>query len=156
MRDSDVAGARPIRGLALCGAVLCLAAGIGVAGGQTAVAVSVLSGAYTEAQALRGQALYYTHCLACHGEDMSGLDQAPPLAGPQFAGIWDGEPLAGLVGRIEAMPPGDTGSLARAEVVAILAYMLWFNGLPLGEQPLSDDPGILSQTNFRAPPLPGQ
>lgn len=123
---------------------------------QTKIPPSVLSGAYTEEQAILGQALYYEHCLACHGEDMAGLDQAPPLAGPQFSGVWDGESLWALAGRIDMMPPAQPGSLPRDETVAILAYMLWFNGMPIGEAPLSTEPGVLAEMTFQAPPLPGE
>ena len=45
-----------------------------------AAAPSVLDAVYNEAQALRGQALYYQHCLLCHGETMAGVDKAPALA----------------------------------------------------------------------------
>lgn len=124
--------------------------------GQTKTAPSVLNGAYTEEQAIRGQALYYAQCLSCHGEDMAGLDQAPPLAGPQFSGIWDGEPLWALEERIDMMPPARPGELSREESVAILAYMLWYNGLPIGEMPLSTEQGVLARMVFNAPPLPGE
>lgn len=107
---------------------------------------------YTEAQALRGQALYYQHCLSCHGETMNGLDQASPLAGPQFSGIWNGVPLWALVARIDTMPPDKPGSLSRAENVDILTYMLWFNGLPMGTEELGTDQGTLSTLKFQTPP----
>jgi mono/diheme cytochrome c family protein len=122
-----------------------------VARGQAGSAPSVLTGAYTEAQAVRGQQLYYAHCLSCHGEDMAGLDQAPPLAGPQFGAVWDGEPLSALVERIDTMPPTEPGSLSRADSVALLAYMLWYNGLPAGEMPLATERSSLAEMAFLAP-----
>jgi mono/diheme cytochrome c family protein len=127
-----------------------------VASGQTKAEPSVLGGAYNEEQATRGQALYYMHCLSCHGEDMAGLDQAPPLAGPQFSGVWNGEPLWALAKRIDMMPPAQPAMLSREETVAILAYMLWYNGLPIGEAPLSTEQSVLAETVFHAPPLPGE
>jgi mono/diheme cytochrome c family protein len=123
--------------------------------GQTTAVPSLLAGAYTEAQALRGQALYYERCLACHAEDMSGLDQAPPLTGPQFSGTWQGESLWDLVVRIDTMPPSAPGSLSRAETVDLLTYVLWYNGLPLGEMPLSDERSVLAAVIFETPP-PGR
>jgi mono/diheme cytochrome c family protein len=116
---------------------------------------SVRDGVYNEEQAIRGQVLYYQHCLACHGEMMNGQDQAPPLAGPQFSGVWDGEPLLALVDRILTMPPEKPGSLSQAESVDLLTYILWYNGLPLGSQPLAADNTLLARMPFETPP-PGQ
>jgi len=144
------------RSLALLVCAAWAASALTVARGETASAPSVLDGAYTEEQAIRGQELYYAHCLACHGEDLSGLDQAPPLAGPQFSGVWDGESLWALVSRIDAMPPTLPGNLSRDETVALLAYMLWYNGLPIGEVSLSAEQSVLAKMAFHPPPLPGQ
>lgn len=134
----------------------CVGAVVSIASGQTAPLASVLAGAYSEQQAIRGQALYYEHCLSCHGEMLNGLDQAPPLAGPQFSGIWDGEPLAALVDRIDTMPPTDPGSLSRSDNVDILAYMLWYNGLPIGDSALGTEQSVLTQMTFQTPPLPAR
>lgn len=123
---------------------------------QTTATPSLGQGIYTEGQAIRGQALYYEHCLACHGEAMTGLDQAPPLVGPQFSGTWDGEPLAALVERIDTMPPAKPGSLTRSQNVDILAYILWYNGLPIGNTQLDSEPGALARLTFRAPALFGE
>ena len=123
--------------------------------GKSQTAVSVLTGAYTEAQAIHGQELYYAHCLSCHAEDMTGLDQAPPLAGPQFASVWDGESLWALVLRIDAMPPSTPGMFSREQSVALLAYMLWYNNLPIGDVALSTDQLELEQIVFESG-LPGQ
>ena len=118
---------------------------------QPAAPLSVTSGAYTEEQAIHGGALYYEHCLECHGETMAGVDKAPPLAGPQFASTWDGAPLAALAARILTMPPEKPGTLSQEESVAILAYMLWYNGLPLGDAPLPHEQDVLGRITFQIP-----
>jgi mono/diheme cytochrome c family protein len=129
-------------------------AGTGLTGamGQPAPAPSILMGAYTEEQATRGQALYYQHCLQCHGETMAGADKAPALAGPQFSSTWNAAPLAALVARILTMPPEKPGSLSQDESVDILTYILWYNGLPLGDEPLGTGPDVLTQMTFETPP----
>jgi mono/diheme cytochrome c family protein len=119
--------------------------------GQTAAAPSVLAGAYTEQQAVEGRTLYYEHCLLCHGETMAGVDKASPLAGPQFESTWNGAPLAALVARILSMPPEKPGTLSQEQSVAILTYILWYNGLPLGEVPLASAPDVLTQIPFQIP-----
>jgi mono/diheme cytochrome c family protein len=125
---------------------------IGVTG-QSPTARSVLSGIYSEEQAVHGQALYYQHCLQCHGEMMNGVDQAPPLAGPQFSGIWSGETLWSLVERIGTMPPDKPGTLTDQESVNILVYMLWFNGFPIGKTSLATDKNVLTEINFGTSPV---
>ena len=118
--------------------------------GQSATP-SVLAGAYTEAQALQGRALYYEQCLQCHGETMAGVDKASPLAGPQFESTWNGAPLAALVARILTMPPEKPGTLSQEQSVALLAYILWYNGLPLGDSPLATAPDVLGKIPFQIP-----
>jgi mono/diheme cytochrome c family protein len=122
-----------------------------VAVAQSAATLSVLDGVFNEAQALRGQALYYEHCLLCHGETMAGVDKAPPLAGPQFGSIWSAAPLAALVARIQTMPPEKPGSLSLAQSVDVLSYLLWYNGLPLGEQELAPAQEVLTRMQFQLP-----
>ena len=122
---------------------------LSVASGQTGSEPS--TGIYSEQQAVRGQELFYAHCVSCHGEDLSGLDQAPPLAGPQFSAIWEGESLWALEQRIETMPPTQPGALAREDNVALLAYLLWYNGLPIGDLPLGSEQGLLAGKAYRAP-----
>jgi mono/diheme cytochrome c family protein len=119
--------------------------------GQAAAAPSLLAGAYTEEQALQGRALYYEQCLLCHGETMAGVDKAPPLAGPQFQSTWNGAPLAALVARILTMPPEKPNTLSQEQSVAILTYILWYNGLPLGDAPLASAPDVLGKVVLEIP-----
>jgi cbb3-type cytochrome c oxidase subunit III len=127
------------------------AGGATYAAAQSATESSVLNGAFTEEQAVRGQALYYQHCLQCHGETLAGVDKAPPLAGPQFGSTWNHAPLAALVTRIQTMPPDKPALLAVAESVDILTYILWYNGLPLGQQPLDTSQEVLTHMTFEMP-----
>lgn len=119
---------------------------------QPAASQSTLTGAYTEEQAVLGRKLYYQHCLQCHGESMAGADKAPPLVGPQFASTWNGAPLAALVARIATMPPEKPASLLQEQRVAILAYMLWYNGLPFGNDRLPVEQDTLAKIAFQVPP----
>jgi mono/diheme cytochrome c family protein len=137
--------------VALLAGACCAVAGAPRALGQAAVAPSLLAGAYSEEQALQGRTLYYEQCLLCHGETMAGVDKAPPLAGPQFASTWNGAPLAALVARILSMPPEKPGTLSQEQSVALLTYILWYNGLPLGEAPLASAPDVLAKVPFQLP-----
>jgi mono/diheme cytochrome c family protein len=119
---------------------------------QPSASPSVLEGIYTEEQAIRGRALYFHHCLHCHGETMSGVDKAPPLAGPQFGSTWNDAPLAALAARISSMPPEKPGTLSPEENVDILTYILWYNGLPLGDVPLAAGQDVLGRMTFQIPP----
>ena len=141
-----------IRFVALWVAACWAAGGLVRVAGQSVAARSILLGAYTEEQALRGRELYYQHCLQCHGETMAGADKAPALVGPQFASTWGGAPLAALVARIASMPPEKPASLLQEQQVDILAYVLWYNGLPLGNEPLPVEQAALGKIAFQVPP----
>ena len=41
---------------------------------------------FTAAQATAGRTVYQANCASCHGPDLAGRNDAPQLAGPQFAG----------------------------------------------------------------------
>jgi hypothetical protein len=85
---------------------------------------------------------------------LAGADKAPALVGPQFASTWTGAPLAALVARIATMPPEKPASLPQEQRVEILAYLLWYNGLPLGTEPLPNEQGPLGDLTFQVPPNP--
>ena len=85
---------------------------------------------------------------------MAGADKSPPLVGPQFASTWNGAPLAALVARIATMPPENPASLLQEQRVEILTYVLWYNGLPLGSEPLPAEQDALTEMTFQIPPNP--
>jgi mono/diheme cytochrome c family protein len=117
---------------------------------------SVTAGAYTKDQADRGAKLYAESCAECHGENLQGREQALPLAGPEFTGAWEDEPLSGLLSRIRQMPPDQPVSWSRAQMVDMIAYILSYNGLPAGTTPLSQEQSVLTKVMFKAPPPKAQ
>jgi quinoprotein glucose dehydrogenase len=105
----------------------------------------------TDAQVGRGQTLYRQQCLQCHGEALAGVDKAPPLAGPQFNSTWGKVPQVALLARIQTMPPDKPGSLSREQGVDLLSYILWYNGLALDSQALSQPLTQATSTAGQAP-----
>ena len=110
---------------------------------------SVWSGVYTGAQAKRGADGYTRSCVDCHGDDLEGREQAPPLAGATFAQRWDGATLKKLLGRMEEMPPDDSAPRPQpGEYIDILAFLLDANHVPAGSQPLPADKDALAAITF--------
>jgi cytochrome c553 len=96
------------------------------------------AGAFTGGQAMRGQTGYSQACSVCHLEDLSGSDQAPPLAGDGFMANWLGQDVGALVDRVRTtMPLDNPGSLSSSAATDIVAYMLQANNMPAGSQELT-------------------
>jgi len=96
-------------------------------------------GVYTDAQAERGHAAYMQNCGRCHGADLSGTFEIPPLVG-RFMPYWSGSSLDVLFDYIStAMPLGRPGSLSPATNADILAFILKSNNFPSGAKELSAD-----------------
>jgi len=100
--------------------------------------VTVLwEGAYAADQVKRGEALYASNCVACHGKDLAGGDRAPALAGQGFQGRWGGRPLAELLDYSQLqMPLNSPNGLTRHQNADILAYLLSKNGAAPGARAL--------------------
>jgi mono/diheme cytochrome c family protein len=112
---------------------------------------SVWAGVYDTKQAARGAEFYTRTCAACHGQDLEGIEQAPPLAGGTFAQRWDGSTLRKLIERIEEMPPDDFNKrLSDAQNVDVLAFLLSANKIPAGTAALVADRNGLAQITFLA------
>src|SRR5579871_399199 len=78
---------------------------------------SLASGAYSAAQAARGQTLYQTKCVTCHGKELEGL-VGPMLSGDAFLSRWGGRDVADLVMKIhKTMPFRAAGTLTREEAI---------------------------------------
>jgi hypothetical protein len=106
---------------------------------------------YDAKQAARGAELYTRACAACHGQDLEGIEQAPPLAGGTFGQRWDGSALKKLIERIEEMPPDDPNKrLSDQQNVDVLAFLLSSNKIPAGAAALAADRNGLAQITFLA------
>jgi mono/diheme cytochrome c family protein len=92
-------------------------------------------GVYTAAQAMRGAALFETHCVACH-RDPGGT--APVLAGERFTKSFADATLRAVFITIQTtMPRAAPGSLSEAEYVDIVTHLLRLNGYPDGMNELA-------------------
>jgi hypothetical protein len=93
---------------------------------------TVWDGAYTDAQAARGESRYRATCSSCHDEG--------PRRGEAFMRDWSGSDVGSLFARTKAsMPPGAPGSLTDAEYFDIVAYMLRVNEFPSGGEELKSE-----------------
>ncbi len=113
---------------------------------------SVWDGVYTEAQAKRGLPLYNEHCLDCHGDDLEGDAETPPLRGGAFLTNWDGQKLGDLYTRIHRDMPlnSEAGKLSSAVVADLVAYILSINRFPPGSAELPHAVEVLNEIRFEA------
>lgn len=108
--------------------------------------ISIWDGVYTEPQAERGRVLYRQSCSGCHGADLSGNFETPPLVG-RFMPYWSGSTLDALFDYVStSMPMHNPGSLSPSANTDIVAFMLKSNDLPSGSRELST--GNLKAINF--------
>ncbi len=126
----------------LAAAALILAAGPAAAQPR----ISIWDGVYSEAQAGRGRTLYLQNCSRCHGADLSGNFETPPLVG-RFMPYWSGSTLDALFDYVStAMPLDHPGALGAGANSDILAHILKSNALPPGSRELSAE--RLKSINF--------
>jgi mono/diheme cytochrome c family protein len=97
-------------------------------------------GVFSDAQATRGHALYTQRCAGCHGADLTGGAQAPPLEGAAFRFKWRQEPLSALFIKIRyTMPPNappnaaDAAKLDAEQSADLVAHLLKSNRFPAGK-----------------------
>ena len=85
--------------------------------------------AVSAAQAGDGKAVYEKWCAACHGGELQGGGESPPLKGAAFLANWKGKSAGDLYAFVHRnMPPGAGGSLSDADYRAVVAYILQANG----------------------------
>ena len=112
---------------------------------------SVWDGVYTEEQAKRGEVIYGRECASCHGNELTGADEAPALAGPAFLANWDGLTVGDLSERVRvSMPPNKPGRLSRQQIADILCHVLSVNNFPAGKTELEPKTELLKQIRIEA------
>jgi mono/diheme cytochrome c family protein len=136
--------AAAVAGLAALGGLYSLRA-------QSEPSRSVWDGVYTEQQANRGRALYGQECSGCHGDSLTGADEAPALSGGAFLANWDGLTVGDLFERIRiSMPANNPGKLNREKIADILSFLLAFNRFPAGQTELERQTEVLKQIRLEA------
>ena len=104
-----------------------LLAGLGVAQART-----IWNGVYSDAQADRGHTMYMQNCSRCHGVNLWGTFEIPPLVG-RFMLYYAGTTLDVLFDYIStAMPLDHPGALSPAANADIVAFILKSNDIPSG------------------------
>lgn len=94
--------------------------------------------AQTAAQSDSGRLLYAGNCASCHMPDLSGRNEAMPLAGGNFIKVWAPRTTTQLINYIQkAMPPGNAGSLPTEASTNLVAFILQANGAAPSAQPLT-------------------
>jgi S-disulfanyl-L-cysteine oxidoreductase SoxD len=119
--------------LAISAIMFLLAASISIEAQATR---TLQDGVFSDAQATRGHALYTQRCAGCHGADLTGGPQAPPLEGAAFRFKWRQEPLSALFIKIRyTMPPNaaDAAKLTAEQSADLVAQVLKSNRFPAGE-----------------------
>jgi mono/diheme cytochrome c family protein len=119
-----------------------LAAGIYYGGLRvSAAADQPAAGLYSAAQATRGGELYKAkQCALCHGADLGGVAQSPPLSGDDFVAKYADQSILVLFDKVQkTMPATNPGSLTPAQTADLLAYMLSASKYPAGDAELPAD-----------------
>lgn len=139
----------PWPGQRLLTATLAALAALGVAARTLAPASadevdSALPALYTTAQADRGKMLYIARCARCHGRELVE-GSAPPLSGPQFFTRRMNNRLGTVFAYLaREMPQDRPGSLTHEQYADVMAYVLWRNGYPAGNDALTYDRALTS------------
>src|SRR5215472_3321580 len=114
-----------------------LVSGLLVVGVSDIITAQQPAGGFTAEQAQSGRALYDRNCAACHGIDLEGSGDAPPVAGGTFMLKWGPRMSSELFGLIlQTMPPANPGSLDEAAALNTAAYILQRNGARAGQEML--------------------
>jgi hypothetical protein len=76
---------------------------------------------------------------------------SPPLAGATFSSNWNELTLGDLADRIRISMPADRpGTMTRAQVADVMAFLLKANRFPAGETELAQEVPVLKQIRIVA------
>jgi len=128
----------------------------GLVASGTAARRTVWDGVFSTAQADRGQAQYTKICVDCHGKNLEGdRDRGGiggggvALSGPTFATNWDSATLNDLFQHVsKTMPANAPGSLTGPQSLELIAYVMRFNGFPVGSADLTADVEALANVDI--------
>src|ERR1051326_5045911 len=85
---------------------------------------------FTAEQANRGAQVYAAKCGTCHGDNLMGVEMAPPLAGANFRKAYETQPLTALADRIrKTMPPTAPNSLTGGQLTDLVSFILRANDI---------------------------
>ena len=90
---------------------------------------------YTDAQATKGQILFYENCAECHGASLEG-NFGPALAGDGGNVQWETVTYVWTY-MTEHMPAGNANGLRHDEYLEIMAFLLKMHGNPAGASALT-------------------
>src|SRR5687768_16753251 len=150
--------------LAISPVIFLLAASISIDAQATR---TLQDGVFSDAQATRGQALYTQRCAGCHGADLTGGAQAPPLEGAAFRFKWRQEPLSALFIKIRyTMPPvalpnapanaADAARLDAEQSADLVAHVLKSNRFPAGKSDFAAADAATSSITWPPAPTAGE
>jgi S-disulfanyl-L-cysteine oxidoreductase SoxD len=106
---------------------------------------SIVDGAYTAAQATRGEKVFGDTCGNCHGRS--------EFAGTGFQRKWAGQTVYMLFDQLRStMPLDNPGGLSRAQYAAVIAYILQLNAYPAGDAELPSEDAPLRALRFEIRP----
>ena len=126
------------RSVAIAASVALLAAG--TAASRSFAATSAAPQAiFSSAQATAGSKAYATNCASCHGASLEG-GVGPALSGANLKTLSKNTKLTVhdlFTFMSQQMPMNAPASLSKDQYVAIMAYVLKFNGYPAGPKALT-------------------
>jgi mono/diheme cytochrome c family protein len=111
---------------------------------QPAARPEIWKGVFTDAQVERGRSVFQGNCATCHDPREQG--EAPLLSGDIFLRNWEGHTVGRLYTKIvDEMPANNAGSLAAAQKLDTVAFILHENGFPSGSTELPAEPEALAR-----------